>query len=286
MIKKQIILIIIILISLTHCSSAPKNPGDIFTMRKNAEAALELGNKEADRGSFNEAALQLEEALRIAISIDDPSLRLRANLSLGNLMFILGNREEAQENWNKALAESKDIDNTELAAICRIHIARGNILMSDDKNRIRTLRDEVSKDMAFIRSERQYTAFSWTVIALAEKELGNFSDAEAAVMRSLAIHEKDKYFELAAYNWFMIASFRSLSGDSKGAISALHNAIIFDRRVENAWGLASNWRALGDVHKKAGNLKESNAAYTRSAEIFRAIGNAETADEVLSRISE
>jgi tetratricopeptide (TPR) repeat protein len=104
--------------------------------------------------------------------------------------------------------------------------------------------------------------------------------------RSLEIHLKDRYFEPAAYDWFLIASFRSLSGNYNGALQALESGLELDRRMENSWGLANDWRAFGDVQKKAGNRDASRAAYARSAEIFRSLGNAEAAEEALKRISE
>jgi len=47
--------------------------------------------------------------------------------------------------------------------------------------------------------------------------------------------------------------------------------------------LASDWRALGDVHYKAGDVEAARAAYIRAAEIFSALGNEEAAAQTLSR---
>jgi hypothetical protein len=56
------------------------------------------------------------------------------------------------------------------------------------------------------------------------------------------------------------------------AEAAIAEAIAFDRRAENSWGLAADWRALGDIRKKAGDAAGAAAAYGRSAEIFRSLG--------------
>ena len=286
MIKKKITcaLTVFVILALSNCSTAPKNPGEIYELRKQAETLLELGNKQADRGEFENAALSLNEAVRLGIITDDPSLLLRSRLSLGNLHFAIDQIDEAQASWAAALEESKQIDNAELAAVCRIHLARGKLLLSKDKDAARAVRDEVQRDITQIKKDRLYTAFSWSVIALAEKELGNFAAAETAAKNSLTIHEKDRRFELAGYNWFMIASFRSLSGNYKGAVDALDTAVSFDRRVENSWGLANDWKALGDVHKKNQNPAKARVAYLRSSEIFQALGFTEDADDVLSRM--
>jgi tetratricopeptide (TPR) repeat protein len=271
---------------MSSCSTKPKNPGDVYDVRKQAEAQLALGNRQADRGGFETALVILDEAMRLAIVADDPSLRIRVGLSRGNVLFSLGRDEDMEKAWNNALGEAERIGNGELAAVSRVHIARGKLLSTkraEDMPAIaQPVRDEVSRNLSPIK-DRYYTAFAWTIMGLAEKELGRYAQAEAAVRRALDIHEKDRYFELAAYDWFMIASFRSLAGNHRGAIQALESAIAFDRRVENSWGLASDWRAMGIVHGHAGNGEASRAAYVRAAEIFQAIGNSEAAAEARSR---
>ena len=286
--KKSIagnIIALCMLLFIPACSSQPKNPGDIDDLRKQAELLLELGNKQADRGGLNDALILFDEALRLATAADDPGLRVRAGLSRGNALFSLEREEEASVSWNEALAEAEQARNRELAAVSRIYIARGKLLSRDGRAAAQSVRDEVNREMALIK-DNLYTAFAWIVSGLAEKELGRYAAAEEAVRRSLAIHEKGRYFEQAAYNWFLIASFRSLSGNYAGARQALDTAIAFDRRVENSWGLASDWRALGDVYKKEGNREAARAAYLRAAGIFRALDNDEASAETLSRIDE
>jgi len=270
----------------TACSSAPKNPGEITDMRRRAESQLDLANNQADRGGLENALSLAGEAKRLAVSADDPDLRIRTGLSLGNVLFLLGRVEEAEAEWNEALAEAVRTGNAVLTAVSRIHVARGKLLLPDGKASAQSVRDEVNRSMEQIKSSRHYTAFAWTVIGLAERDLGRYAQAEAALRRSLEIHEKDRYFELAAYDWFLIASFRSLSGNYNGARQALESALNLDRYIENSWGLANDWRAFGDVQKKAGNSEAARFSYTRAAGIFRAIGDTEAAEETLSRIGE
>jgi len=267
---------------LSACSTAPKNPGDVYEMRKDAETQLEQGNREADRGNYAAALVFAGEARRLAVITDSSSLLIRSGLSLGNVKFALGRAREAFEEWDKALEETAVAGNTELAAVCRVHIARGKLLFRDGKDDALTVRDDVNRELASIKDE-MYKAFAWTVLGLAEKETGRYAAAEDALKRSLAIHEKAANLELAAYDWFMIASFRSLSGNYDGAVKALESAIAYDRRTENSWGLANDWQALGDVYKKAGNASAAIAAYLRAAGIFGAIGNAEAADKAMDK---
>lgn len=277
-------MLLLCILIITSCSTPPKNPGNIYDIRRQAEQQLSQGNKQADRGNPENALKELNEAMRLAVITDDQSLRIRCRLSRGNVLFLLGRSDEAFADWNDALAEAEQLANNTLSAVSRIHIERGKLLSPDGKSSAQQVRDAVTRDLGAIKSERFYTAFAWMVIAQAEKELGRYSNAEAAIRHSLEIHEKDSFFELAAYDWFMIASCRSLAADFRGAQQALENAIDFDRRVENSWGLASDWRALGDVYTKSNDLNSARAAYNRSAEIFRALGNEAAAAAVLSKL--
>jgi tetratricopeptide (TPR) repeat protein len=276
----KLYVVLLPLLLLAACSTAPKNPADIYELRKRAEIQLDLGNKLADRGDLQNALMLLDEAQKLAFVTDDPSLRIRSSLSRGNVLFSLDRAQEAQAEWETALAESLKESNRELAAVSRIHIARYRLLSGiSPANNVQA---ELGREMGTIK-DKLYTAFAWVVIGLAEKEMGRYSEAEAALKKSLAIHEKERYFEQAAYDWYLIGSCRSLARNYDAACQALAQALVFDRRVENSYGLAADWRALGDINKKAGKPDEARAAYLRSAQIFRAMGNETAAVEAESR---
>ncbi|MDR1252788.1 MAG: tetratricopeptide repeat protein [Treponema sp.] len=264
------------------CSSAPQNSGEMYDLRNQSEAQLDLGTKEAYRGNYETALLMLNEARRIAVSVDDPSLRIRTGLSRGNVLFALGQNSEAAAGWENALAEAEQLGNPELIAVSRIHKARGSLLSPGGGASAQAVRETTIQEMTAVK-DSLYTAFAYMVIGLSEKEMGRYAEAEAALSRSQEIHEAERNLELAAYDWYLIGSFRSLSGNYDGARQALESAMALDRRVENSYGLATDWRALGDVLKKAGKDEESRQAYLRSAEIFRALGNNNEAEETEKR---
>jgi tetratricopeptide (TPR) repeat protein len=233
---------------------------------------LEAANKEADRGNYDASLISLEEAHRIAVRADDPLLRVKTALSRGNVFFAVGRPEEAAVLWQAALDEAEAAEDRELVAFCRVTLARGRLLSASKAGgEAQSVRDEVKQELSNIKKDRVYAAFAWTVIALAEKDLRHYKEAEAAVRNALAIYEKDLYLEQAAYSWFLIASIRSVSGDYAGSKAALEQAVNFDRRSENSWGLAADWRALGDVNTKDGKTSAAKAAYLRAAEIYSSL---------------
>lgn len=265
----KILTAIILTLIAVSCSSAPKNTGDVYHTRRQAEQSLDSGNKEAGRGNFENALILITESKRKAIICDDLSLITRCSISRGNVLFSMDRTDEAFAEWEQAIAEAQRLGNAELLAASKIYRARGNLVTG--REGAQSVLDEVTRESANIKNYRLYIAFSWQVRGLALRALGSYREAEEALKRSLAIHEAGKYLENASFDWYSIASVRSLAGNTTGAIQALESAIVIDRRIENSWGLAASWKAMGDVLKKAGREQEAEDAYERSGNIYAAM---------------
>ncbi len=268
----------VFLIVFASCSSAPKNTGDIITIRSNAERDLAAANQQAGHGNFEAALTILQGCKNMAVLTDDESLMIRCGLSLGNVLFTLGRNDEAFKEWEDAAALAENSGNGELLAISRIYQARGKFLAGISP--AQSMLDDITREAASIKNDQLLIAFSWQARGLALSGLRKFIEAESAFKRALDIHLKERYLENASFDWYSIASARSLSGDTQGALQALNEAIALDRRTENSWGLAANWRAIGDVQRKAGNNKEAAEAYKRAKAIFTALKNEREAAEI------
>jgi len=274
--------LIITLVS-ASCSTAPKNPGNVYILRSNAESMLEAANNDAGRGNFENAFLLLDECKRKAILVDDPSLIIRICLSRGNVLLALGRTDEAFAEWEYAISEAQRFGNAELLSVSKIFRARGNL--NSGRAGAQAVLDEVNRESANIKNDRLYLAFSWQVKGLALRVLGSYREAENSIRRSLEIHERDRYLENASYDWYIIASIRSLAGDTTGALAALDTSIALDRRIENSWGLAASWRAKGDVYRKAGRHSEADEAYRRALAIYLAMQNEHEAAATQQRLN-
>jgi tetratricopeptide (TPR) repeat protein len=244
---------------------------------------LKLGITEADRNKYAAALQLLAECKRQAVLTDDPSLIIRSGLSLGNVLFALGREDEAFAEWEASVSLADELADRDLLSVSKIHLSRGNLLSKRQSEQ--AVYNEAVKEAANIKSDNLYIAFSWNVRGLALREMRSLSEAEKAIQRSLEIHEKDKHILKAAYDWYLIAHIRSLDGKADGALQALNKAITYDRRMENSWGLAADWRAMGDVYHKAGKTREANKAYKRSKDIFRALGDDQNVEEINKRIT-
>ena len=269
--------------ALAACSSVPKRPVELFTIRNVAETQLDLANHEVDQGNFERALQMLDEVKRLAISVDDPSLLVRELLARGNILYYQGDESGAALLWEDARVEAEHTSEIELAAMARIYQERGRLLSGADAEEVRLA---VNRELSVIKKDKLFIALGWTVIGLAEKENGRFVEAEAALKKALDIHEKGNYLEATGSDWYLIASVRSVAGSYDAAIEALSYAIAFDRRAENSYGLGMNWRAAGDVYKKAGDLAAAQNAYQRSLAIFKAISLEQEAAASAARLTE
>jgi tetratricopeptide (TPR) repeat protein len=281
--KKVIgIFILLIIIGLVSCSTAPKNTGDIYVLRKSVETGLESANREVGQGNFANAENFLIEYKRLAILSDDPSLITRVCLSYGNVLLSLGKTKEAYVQWDQAVAEAQKSGNKELLSTAKIFMARGNLL--SEKVAPQSVIDEVNREIVNIKNNL-FIAYSWQTKGLAQRASGSYKEAEESIKKSLEIHEKEKALENASYDWYTIASIRSMAGNTSGALQALETAITLDRRIENSFGLAASWRAMGDIYRKMGRNEDALEAYKRSRAIFDALGKKDEVTEIDNRMS-
>ncbi|MCL2070461.1 MAG: tetratricopeptide repeat protein [Treponema sp.] len=261
------------------CSSAPPRSADVYSNRNLAIRQLDLANHNASRGQYDAAMVFLEEARRLALSTDDPSLRVRTSISRGSILFASGRQAEAFREWEAARLEATASGEPLLAALARINAIRASVILLDDEPDANAVaaaaaeyRNQLNREINIVRSDPSASAAAYLALGLAEKQLGRFADAESAVRRSADLYERNLSLENAAYGWYIIASIRSVAGNYEQALEALRRSINLDRRTENGYGLAASWQAMGDVYQRAGQTEESQAAYRRAAEISRAIG--------------
>jgi tetratricopeptide (TPR) repeat protein len=283
---KRLLTLCVLCVLFAACSSAPKRPVEIFTIQSMVETQLGLANNAADQANYTQSLNLLEQAWRLAVSTDRPALRIRVRLARGNVLFSLGRTAEAETEWYSAQTEANFTGNAVLSAACRVYMVRARLLSDPDNQTLaqETL-NQVQGEMAALKSDKLLYALGWTVIGLAQKSLGRHAEAEKSVRYSLSIHEDERYLAQAGYDWYLIASIRSTSGNYPGALGALNNALDFDRCAENTFALAMDWQATGDIFKKMGVIESSNEAYRRSAEIFRSINMNDRAKIVEGKVS-
>lgn len=282
-------------IAFISCSSAPKRPTQITTTYNLGINQLDSANVESERGNYKLAENLLDEAWRLAVSIDSVELRVLTKLSQGNLAFYQNNQEVATKMWQEAFEEAEDAHNDELSALSKIYQTRGILSWGNPDNNINSpaanLKNQNSKENALLviqivssemanlkKSNQLYTAYAWMLLGFAKKQLGQWQQAVEHFKTSEKIHEDMLYLELAAYDWFAIASVHSVADNYEQAVNSINKAIEFDRRAENTYGLANDYLALSEIYKKSGQIELSQKALKRSKEIFASSSLLNTSD--------
>jgi tetratricopeptide (TPR) repeat protein len=295
--NRMYIPIAVSLFMLAGCSSAPKRPAELFVNRNAAIGQLDLGNQAVSKGDYANAHLFIQEAWRLAVSTDDPATRIQVRIAEGNAWFNEGQRDKAAKTWEQALREAELSQNKTLTSLSRLYLARGalpegraegSLASAERQNKAGEVKAVALKEMSNVQGTPLYLAFAWKVIGLADKELGNWAEAEKAILKAADLHEKGRYLEEAAYDWYLIASVRSKAGQYEQATAALQSAIGYDRRAENANGLGMDWLALGEIEEKAGHKDKAAEAYRRSSDIFTSAylaDNAAGAEKKLAALS-
>ena len=271
------------------CSSAPRRPAENFAVRSIAANQLNMANQAANQGLYEDAMIFLLEARRLALSADDPKLRIETSMSRASILFSMGLTDEAFQEWEDAAAEGDSSGERELAALSRIYSIRAVLTLYENNSPgvrpdLEDLKTRINQEMAVLSRNSHPIAAAYITLGLAEKQQERWADAESAVTLALAIYERGHFLEDAAYAWFLIASIRSLAGNYDTSLEALRRSIEMDRRAENSFGLASSWQAMGEVQGKAGRPEESRAALLRAAGIYRAIGHDEKAEELEAQL--
>jgi len=272
------VFLIFITFVFASCSTKPKVTEDIYNMRVFAERGLDSANKEIAQGNFKSANSLLSEYKRMAILADDPSLIARVCLSYGNALFYTGAIDEAFAEWEEAAVEAQRAKNSELFSVSKAFMAKGN-LMSGRLGAQEVL-NEINKESANIKNDAFFIAYTWQVKGLALRALQRYKEAEDAMRQSLAIHERQKSLENCSFDWYTIASIRSLNERYDDSITALEKAIEIDRRIENSWGLAASYRAMGDVYRKDRKEDKALEAYNRAKNIYTALKNDDEVKEI------
>lgn len=253
-------LVLILVLLLTACSSAPK-PADPPRLRAALEAESD-GAKRYGRGDYAAAARRFEEAARLHAAIDDTAGSARNLLHLARTELALGRAEAALTAL--AAAQYGDtvptLDTLLLTAQAQLGLAR-----NDDARRSLAL---ATAQCTGACPQAASLHLLQARAALAGKRIPDaLSHADAALK---LLHDRDEPAE-TGNAWRLLAMARLASGDAVGALPAAQAALDIDRRLALPEKIARDWLLIGDIRAKVG-AGDTAAAYRRAQEVAHAAG--------------
>jgi len=247
----------------TSCSSTPKVPPQVFTLRNEAAKMIELGSKAMREGNTDTAQRLYTEAYRIYTSVDEAEGRIRALDGLGRIS------EGGHAQWDIAQRIAQEANNEVLVALASLLQAEAALDSQNQEAWVNA--QETAESAATILNDKPLDkARALRIAGSASKALGAYDRALKAYNEAAALDLKNNFFTEYATDQYLIASIYSKQGEYDAAIEALWEAVKNDKRVENSSGIGDDYVALGMVAEKAGALTEAENYYTRSIEVYKA----------------
>lgn len=283
---KYLFLVFALTLPVSHGFSASKKLVPKTEIANNADTVFESANKELALGNFKRAATNFLSAYKLAVSIDDTDLLSRICLSsvtfrinAEDAKFDLSSYSETylsasvEELLEKAKKFARLSDREKiLSSVCKIYEIRLALVRGegDFKSYISTLtgfEKELSKEVVYLAQVYRTKADVYM------KE-GNYSSARDYYQKTADLHTKNCNLNEIGMDWYDVARSCSLAGKKKDAISAIQQAIKYDRDAESTSGLGSDYYAYAKILLKGNpSSDEKKSAYEFadwSEQIYRA----------------
>ncbi len=269
-----------VLFGLSACSSAPKAPPGIYTVRNEAARLAQMGAK-ALRDSDASAQGFYAEAYRLYTLTDDPEGRVRALEGLGRCLAAAGERlseddpeavfigSDASSLWSYATAIAEDSNNPEIEALAKLLKVELELAEGTAEEARKAVADaETAAELLKKRPMDRARAFRLS--GSAYKILTAYTEALKALEEAAKLDLAEKSYAEHASDRYLAASVLSKMGKYDEAVTALSEALDSDRRVEHAAGIAGDYLALGLVAEKKGDHTAAQEFFRRADEIYTA----------------
>lgn len=278
MLKQRLSTVIVGLLLLSACSSAPKTPPQSLTVRKEADGFILLGTKMLREGQSDAAREYYTEAYRMYTLVDEPEGRIRALEGLGRVQFT------DFDAWEKATQIAEDSGDETLIALTSLLEAEELLIYGDTDSREQALAI-LDRAIANLENRPFDKARALRLFGSLLKQGQRYDEAVSNLQKAIDMDTKNRSYIDLASDYYLLASVYSKKGEYTEALTYLANAVEYDRRAENGSGLGSDYMALGIVYEKSGNKNKARISYQKALDIFTAGRLPEKMDEVSKRIT-
>lgn len=272
----------------TSCGSKPKRTMLINTVSTSAGTMIENAKVSLSSGDFEKAYYFLDNAWKMAMSVDNNELLLtvclvRISVSLSQADESIEKAKEYLSQAKKYAAYTENVDRSmALVALSQVRIALAE--KNNDFSSFQTILDQNKSKVADDLYEKaQFDSLKADVY----KASGNYSEAENYYMAALDVFTKECYLSELGDNYYKLSQVRSLAGNKSGALEALAMAIKYDRDEENSRALASDYYVKGILLMKDNPSSDDKVAaeyaFKHSADIYNALDLPEMAQKSLDK---
>jgi len=273
------VLLFILIVFFSACSSPPKEPEPVFTRRNQADSMMAQGHTMTDSLQLAAARASYEGALDIYASLDDRSGTVSALLALGRNSRAAGDADSARNLYTHAEALAVQSGDARLIRDAMNH--RADIaLRSGDPVTAWEYLDDTTPAV----TDGGIRAAQLRLMGSVKYELGSPDEANdylsQAVNAALIADDMNE----AAQAWYKMASIASLEARFDDAEALALKALEADKSGEYGPGIAADLRALAIINTKSGDIVEAEDYYRRAWLALRALGRTDDAEEARSEL--
>ena len=281
--------LIVLLISLTaasvlliSCSSAPKE-SDVVNSRKNKAAELtEFGNNYYAEGKYNQALVFFQLALDENTAADHESGIIKSSNSAGKAYLNMNDTENAEKYFLHALSLSEKTDDRKLRSVSSNNLGELYLRTGEFKK----AEDMLEKAFVSADTNSEEAAVILHNLGTALKKEGEYTKALSRFGQSAKINKSKKNHAQLAANYYMTASVYSKKETYDLAESFLLKALEEDKIVENSFGIAKDFKALGLVNEKMGNTETAYEYFLKSYMVFDVLKINFEITEILQKLTQ
>ncbi|RKX69154.1 MAG: hypothetical protein DRP60_16920 [Spirochaetes bacterium] len=275
--------LLLFLFLLSSCSSKPKEPGEVYTRRLQADALLVQGYNQTDVLKFNPAWASFNQALNIYASLDNREGMINALLALGRTRRLTGDIDSTEELYNHARSLAVYSEDPRAMRSVLNHQADLALRQGNPEGAMALLTDRENE-----LTEGRERSAQLRLRGSARAALGFGDEAALLLVEAAEIALASGEAAAAAQAYYKLASLSSLGARFEEAESWALKALEADKSLEYASGIAADLRALAIISAKAEKNEAAEDYYRRSWLAWRALGRskeAETARTELENIS-
>ena len=234
------------------------------------------------RAAFEEAEEQFEKSTELYRCLGDEEGRASALSNLATLVLRRGDVATARTLVEEAREVAERLRNMEMLAAC--HQTLGVVFQEQG------LRDKAEEE--FQRALDIHSRFGETPgmvnalggIANLLQERGDLNGAEGMYRRAIDVDERLRRPEGLAASYSNLAGVLAARGELDDAEAALRQSIDWNASLGRTDGLAIAYSNLGKVLEAKGDVAGARTAWSRSSELFDAVGLAADAKRVRGKL--
>lgn len=243
---------------------------------KKAWVLFETANNEIEKGLLKNAFFDLEAAYKMALSIDETELECKILLSAisreilekekGGSSRVTGENYFLGDDLSDLLKRARTAanlsgDSKTLKAICNVFEARKLIFeknVGGIPNLLNSAIPELQKEPFYLAYLNRTYGEYFVAIKSDEKARGYFSAAAD-------LHIKNRYLAQISLDYYLLAQCEARLENKSAALTAIENALKYDKLSENTSGIASDYLAMSKILLKGNptDRERNEAEYCR-----------------------